>query len=100
MKNPATGTTVAGQMVTPTGLESGVFPVVSGPHAAVEVTGQRSTWPTDASHWPDKDALPSAVPSFLEACARLASEAAMRGDFIRARNLIERAARVTELAER
>jgi len=43
--------------------------------------------------------LPSSVPSFLEACARLASEAAARGDFVRARELIEKAARVAQLRE-
>lgn len=41
--------------------------------------------------------LPSAVPSFLEACANLASAAAARGDFARARELIEKAARVAAL---
>jgi len=43
--------------------------------------------------------LPSAVPSFLEACARLASDAAARGDFVRARALIDKAARVAQLRE-
>lgn len=41
--------------------------------------------------------LPSSVPSFLEACAKLAGEAAARGDFVRARELIEKAARVAAL---
>ena len=41
--------------------------------------------------------LPSAVPSFLEACAKQAGEAAARGDFDRARALIEKAARVAAL---
>ena len=44
--------------------------------------------------------LPSAVPSFLEACAKLAGEAAARGDFGRARALVEKAARVAALRER
>ena len=43
--------------------------------------------------------LHSPVPSFLEACARLASEAAERGDFVRARELIDKAARVAQLRE-
>jgi hypothetical protein len=43
--------------------------------------------------------LPSAVPSFLQACAQLASEAASRGDFQRARDLIEKAARVAALRD-
>jgi hypothetical protein len=46
---------------------------------------------------PDPDHLPSAVPSFLEACAKLAGEAAARGDFNRARELVEKAARVAAL---
>jgi hypothetical protein len=48
---------------------------------------------------PLPDHLPSVVPSFLEACARLAGEAAARGDFARARELIEKAARVAQLGE-
>lgn len=40
---------------------------------------------------------PSPLPSFLEACARLAIEAAARGDFARARELMERAERVASL---
>jgi hypothetical protein len=43
--------------------------------------------------------LPSAVPSFLQACAQLAAEAASRGDFERARDLIEKAARVAALRD-
>jgi len=56
-----------------------------------------STERRDASQAPDAAGLPSAVPSFLEACARLAGEAAARGDFDRARALIEKAARVAAL---
>ena len=82
------------------GFESGLSPVFSCPYVAVEVAPPRSTRRADLSDPPDPAALPSAVPSFLEACARLASEAAMRGDFVRARELIEKAARVTELVER
>jgi hypothetical protein len=44
-----------------------------------------------------RDPLPNGVPSFLEACAKLAGEAAARGDFARARELIEKAARVAAL---
>jgi hypothetical protein len=39
------------------------------------------------------------VPSFLEACARLAGDAAAHGDFDRARVLIEKAARVAALED-
>ena len=82
------------------GFESGLSPVLSWPYAAVEVALPRSTPRADVSDRPDPAALPSPIPSFLEACARLAGEAAMRGDFVRARELIEKAARVTELVER
>ncbi len=58
------------------------------PDAAAESRGAAVT----------RDPLPSAVPSFLEACAKLAGEAATRGDFDRARELIEKAARVAALA--
>jgi hypothetical protein len=43
--------------------------------------------------------LPSAVPSFLEACASLAQRAAERGDFERAVELMQKAARVAALRE-
>ena len=46
----------------------------------------------------DARPLPSAVPSFLEACEKLAGEAGSRGDFNRARDLFEIRARVTALA--
>lgn len=46
---------------------------------------------------PDRRALPSAVPSFLEACEKLAGEATARGDFNRARDLMEIGVRVTAL---
>jgi len=39
------------------------------------------------------DLLPSAAPSFLEACAKLAGEAAARHDFDRACALINKAAK-------
>ena len=38
--------------------------------------------------------LPSAIPAFLEACVRLAGEAAARGEHMLARELIELASRV------
>jgi integrase len=43
--------------------------------------------------------LPSAVPSFLEACANLAQQAAERGDFARAVELMQKAAQVAALRE-
>jgi len=76
------------------GFESGGSPVVSGPHAAVVVTGQGPTRPTEASHRPDADALPSEVPSFLEACGQLASRAAALGEYAQAREIIFKAAQV------
>jgi hypothetical protein len=41
--------------------------------------------------------LPSPLPSFLEACVRLAVEAATRGDFAGAREIMEKAERVAAL---
>ena len=61
------------------------------------LSGRGSSERRDAPHLPDAAGLPSAVPSFLEACARLAGEAAARGDFDRARALIDKAARVAAL---
>jgi hypothetical protein len=40
-------------------------------------------------------ALPAALPSFLEACADLVAQAVMRGNFDRARDLIEHAERAS-----
>jgi len=37
--------------------------------------------------------LPTAVPAFLEACAKLAADAAARGDVAGAREIIDKAAR-------
>ena len=82
------------------GFESGLSPVFSWPYAAVEVAPPHSMRLADVSDQPDPAALPSPVPSFLEACARLASDAAMRGDFVRARDLIEKAGRVVNLVGR
>jgi len=81
------------------GFESGTLPVVTAPHAVANTAPPSSTRRVDVSDRPDPAALPSAVPSFLEACAKLALEAATRGDYIRARELIEKAARVAELQD-
>ncbi len=99
MKNPATGTTVAGQMVTPTGLESAERSVASSSLLAAPDLGPARTERDVASDLRDRSGLPSAVPSFLEACAKLAGQAAAEGDFERAKMLIEKAARVAQLAE-
>jgi len=100
MKRPATGTTVTGQMVTPTGLEDAEGSRVSRLLIVPSDDAPGSTQPTVASDQSHQAALPSPVPSFLEACAKLAGEAAARGDFVRARELIEKAARVAELQQR
>jgi hypothetical protein len=42
--------------------------------------------------------LPSAIPVFLDACGRLASDAAARGDLATARDLADKAARVAAMA--
>jgi hypothetical protein len=42
--------------------------------------------------------LPSPLPAFLDACGRLASEAAARGDLATARDLADEASRVVALA--
>jgi len=97
MKNPATGTTVTGQLVTPTGLEGGVFAGVSGVYAFPDVPAPRVTLPPDATDASDPAGLPSPLPAFLEACARLAIEAVNRGDFAGARELMEKAERVPAL---
>ena len=70
-------------------------PYVSAPDA-----GDGSTRTTYRSSAPDAAGLPSAVPSFLEACARLAGRAAAEGNFAKARELIEKAARVAEIDPR
>jgi hypothetical protein len=41
--------------------------------------------------------LPSGIPAFLEACAKVAGEAVARGDLARARELFASAARVAAL---
>ncbi|HVP68406.1 MAG TPA: hypothetical protein VMT17_14220 [Anaeromyxobacteraceae bacterium] len=52
---------------------------------------------SDAS---DEAGLPSAVPSFLEAYASLEARAAGEGNFPKARELTEKAARVAEMCQR
>ena len=44
--------------------------------------------------------LPSAIPAFLEACGKLAAEAAQRGDLSKARDLADKAAQVAALHQR
>jgi len=85
--------------VTPTGIESGFPGVASGTYEPAPDAGDGSTRTSGGPHAPDADGLPSAVPCFLEACARLAGRAAEAGDFARARELIEKAARVAELGQ-
>ncbi len=99
MKNPATGTMVAGQMATPTGLESADISATSGSILSTHALGAVRTERTGASDLPDPSGLPSAVPSFLEACAKLAGRAAAEGDFERAKVLIQKAASVAQSAE-
>lgn len=82
------------------GFECSVFPVSTAAYATAQVAGLYSTRPAIASDAPDAAGLPSAVPSFLEACALLAARAAAEGDLLRTRELIEKAARVTEMCQR
>jgi hypothetical protein len=86
-------------MVTPTGLESASGGVLSGTYVSAPDAGDSSTRTTCRPHAPDAAGLPSAVPSFLEACARLAGRAAAEGNFAKARELIEKAARVAEIGQ-
>jgi hypothetical protein len=55
------------------------------------------TWPLDWLDVSDPSGLPSSLPSFLRACARLAIEAASRGDIVRAGELMEEAERAAAL---
>lgn len=86
--------------MTRTGLERSHGSVPTRPYLPPDASERgpfdSDTLPHTAGQGPT---LPSAVPSFLEACARLASEAAARRDFARARDLIEKAARVAALAD-
>ena len=75
-------------LVTPTGLEGAFSPVFIGLYASPGDPAPRVTWPLDGPDASDPSGLPSPLPSFLEACARLAIEAATRGDFARARELM------------
>jgi hypothetical protein len=86
--------------VTPTGIESGSGGVVSGAYEPAPDAGPGSRRTPGGPHAQDADGLPSAVPSFLEACARLAGRAAEVGDFARAREVIEKALQVAEMGRR
>jgi hypothetical protein len=83
--------------VTPAGPEGGVFAGVSGVYAFPGDPAQSVTFPLDGTDASDAAGLPSPLPSFLEACARLAVEAVSRGDFAGARELMEEAERVATL---
>ena len=85
------------RLVTPTGLEGAVFAGVSGVYAFPGIPAPIVTRPLDGPDASDPAGLPSPLPSFLEACTRLAIEAASRGDFARARELMEKAERVASL---
>jgi hypothetical protein len=90
----------ASPIAGPRGFESRHVPVFTGLHGAADeakIGSMRPSDPSDASHAPP---LPSAVPSYLEACARLAPEAAGRGDLERARVLIAIAALASAMAAR
>jgi len=76
------------------GFESGTFPVVTRPDAVAHAASPSATERADASDRSYLNALPSPVPSFLEAYAKLVSEAVMRGDLAQARELIEHADRL------
>jgi hypothetical protein len=84
-------------LVTPAGLEGAVFAGVSGVYAFPGVPVPSVTLPLDGTDASDPAGLPSPLPSFLEACVRLAVEAASRGDFANARELMEKAERVVSL---
>jgi hypothetical protein len=63
--------------------------------------GEASTAP-DRKVWTAGElrtaALPPALPSYLEACAELVAQAVVRGEFDRARELIEQAERAAACA--
>jgi hypothetical protein len=81
-------------------LESGERSGIPSTLLAAHGDGPARTEREDASDPPDGSGLPSAVPSLLEARARLASEAAAQGDFEQAKALIEKAAQVNRLVPR
>ena len=81
-------------MVTPTGFEGANLPVFTGVYAFPGDPAPSVTWPVDGPDASDPSGLPNPLPSFLEACVRLTIEAASRGDFAHARELMEKAERV------
>jgi hypothetical protein len=84
-------------LVTPTGLEGADSPVFTKLYASPGDPEPSVTRPLDGPDASDPAGLPSPLPSFLEACARLAIEAASQGDFARARELMEKAERVASV---
>jgi hypothetical protein len=84
-------------LVNPSGLEGGVFAGVSGIYALSGDPAPSVTWPVDGPDASDPSGLPNPLPSFLEACVRLAVEAASRGHSARARELMEKAERTAAL---
>ena len=93
-------------MVTRTGIEPAPGRGGTGTYDASDGAGPSSIEPPDASGCVGTELdgtiggeIPSAIPSFLEACARFAADAAARGDVIRARKHIEKAVRVAALPE-
>jgi hypothetical protein len=80
-------------LVTPTGLEGANSPVFTELYASSGDPAPSVTWPVDGPDASGPSGLPSPLPSFLEACARLAIEAASRGDFEGGRELLEKAER-------
>ena len=84
-------------LVTPTGLEGAISPVFIDLYASSGDPAPSVTWPADGPDASDPSGLPNPLPSFLEACARLAIEAASQGDFARARELMEKAERAASL---
>ncbi len=68
-------------------------------HRGAPVAPDRTARAAGVLRGNEEQRLPSAVPSFLEACTRLASAAAERGDFGCALELIQKAARVAALRQ-
>jgi hypothetical protein len=84
-------------LVTPTGLEGANSIVSTGPCAFPGYPAPSVTRLRDGSDASDPAGLPCPLPSFLEACVRLAVEVARRGDFAGARELMEKAEPVASL---